>query len=134
MVHRKKQNAIFMISLGQITRQLDSLGFASRKVDDDCPRATYPIPTSAVIGFFYNFGFVVFLKKRELRQHSSKYIKDVFFCKANFKHLSFKAFAFTGFAFQFTSAINCISIVTSPSPLQLSHRPPSTLNEKCLAE
>ncbi len=32
----------------------------------------------------------------------------------------------------FTSAMNCISIVTIPSPLQLGHLPPSTLNEKCL--
>ena len=30
------------------------------------------------------------------------------------------------------SGINCISIVFTPSPLQLSHLPPSTLNEKCL--
>src|SRR5204862_4410655 len=31
-----------------------------------------------------------------------------------------------------TSARNCISTTCSPSPLQVSHRPPSTLNEKCI--
>src|SRR5436190_21512068 len=30
-----------------------------------------------------------------------------------------------------TSARNCISTTCSPSPLQVSHLPPSTLNEKC---
>src|SRR5688572_26853537 len=30
-----------------------------------------------------------------------------------------------------TSARNCISTTCSPSPLQVSQRPPSTLNEKC---
>src|SRR5690606_18275546 len=32
-----------------------------------------------------------------------------------------------------TSARNCISTTCSPSPLQVSHLPPSTLNEKCFA-
>ena len=32
--------------------------------------------------------------------------------------------------FRCISAINCISTIISPSPLQLSHLPPSTLNEK----
>src|SRR5688572_2847473 len=31
-----------------------------------------------------------------------------------------------------TSARNCISTTCSPSPLQVSQRPPSTLKEKCL--
>ena len=30
-----------------------------------------------------------------------------------------------------TSGMNCISIKFVPSPLQFSHLPPSTLNEKC---
>src|SRR5580704_1111384 len=32
-----------------------------------------------------------------------------------------------------TSARNCISTVTVPSPSQVLHRPPGTLNEKCPA-
>src|SRR5436853_374668 len=33
-----------------------------------------------------------------------------------------------------TSARNCISTTTVPSPWQVSQRPPGTLNEKCPAE
>ena len=53
-------------------------------------------------------------------------------------YLTFKISFLNLFPLQFsqiklTSAMNCISIFTLPSPLQFSHLPPSTLKEKCFA-
>jgi hypothetical protein len=45
------------------------------------------------------------------------------------QYVLLKAFTAAGFAGKNMSAINCISIFTSPSPWQTSQRPPSTLNE-----
>lgn len=85
--------------------------------------------------FFYNFLLVVIFKKNCVA--SSMVIFNI-----SSMFLSWKVTSKTSFLKRFplqvshsrcTSAMNCISIVTSPSPLQVSHLPPSTLKEKCFA-
>ena len=82
---------------------------------------------------FWTIRFWLFSLKKRIESstvifnRSSILVFWYFTCKISFLNLFPLQFSHS----RITSAMNCISIVITPSPLQLSHLPPSTLNEKC---
>ena len=104
------------------------------RVEEDCPSVTYPKPTSCKgLSFSAILVCLCFWKKATASSivafsRSSMFLPSYITSSTSFlKRLPPQASQV-----RCTSAINCISMVTSPSPLHTSQRPPSTLNEKCL--
>ena len=104
------------------------------RVEELWPSLTYPKPTSSRgLSFFNIFNSLFFLKKSiasciVISRISWIFLFSYFTSSTSFLNL----FPWQLSHFRCTSAINCISMVTSPSPLHFSHLPPSTLKEKCL--
>ena len=105
------------------------------RVVEGCPSATYPKPTSwRGLSFWTILLWFSFSKKSMASSTliSSNWSNDKPLnstSKTSFLNL----FPLQCSHCKTTSAMNCISMIVFPSPLQWSQRPPSTLKEKCLA-
>src|SRR5699024_1309160 len=101
-------------------------------VEELWPSVTYPSPTSCK-----GFNFFLIFSCSFLEKNSTA--SSMVLSKISLMDFWWNFTSNTSFLNRFppqvsqvrcTSAINCISMVTSPSPLHVSQRPPSTLKEK----
>ena len=136
VVGSSKINKVFPCDLPLPKKEASFTRWASPPLNvlDDCPSFTYPNPTS-------DKGCMA--RAMELPIFSSDLKKDIA-SSTDISNTSCMFFSLnltsSTSSLNFlprqdsqgkcTSAKNCISITCSPSPLQVSHLPPSTLNEK----
>src|SRR5262245_50259672 len=101
------------------------------KVSDDWPSLIYPNPTSLRGWIALTIAGSVIKKSiasSTLMSSTSKMLLSLYFTSST---SSLNRLPPQDSQIKCTSARNCISTTCSPSPLQVSHRPPSTLKEKC---
>src|SRR5688572_24992110 len=101
-------------------------------VSEDCPSFIYPNPTSLKGRMALTIAGSAIKKSMAsstLMSSTSNMLLSLYFTSST---SSLNRLPPQDSQVKCTSARNCISTTCSPSPLQVSQRPPSTLKEKCL--
>ncbi len=137
VVGSSKMNRAFSFVFPFTKKEASLMRCASppERVEEDCPKVTYPSPTSCSGCSLPTTFSCLCVWKWAMASSMVMFRMSSMFLPSNCtSRISFlKRLPLHTSHSKCTSAINCISTVISPSPLHFSQRPPSTLNEKCLA-
>src|SRR5690606_22140856 len=124
-------NKVFLLLFPLTKNDASLMRWASppESVLDDCPNLTYPKPTSAK-GCNLLIIFCCPAKKVKASSTVNSSTSYTFFSfQVTSSTCCLKRLPPHASQVRNKSAMNCISIFTSPSPWQTSHLPPSTLKE-----